>query len=375
MISATLGTFPKSKSRLWRNEVEQERFTSLDRGLLREAFREGLVRSGSEPGEALRQSLRAGRLQKLRRLGLAEEVEPSRWRLDPDLEPVLRRMGERGDIIKTMNRALTRERIARPHGDRVIYDATVEATRLVGRVVERGLSDEINDRHYLIVDGVDGRAHYVEAGWADEADPVREGTIVAIAPRPVAAIDADRTVAAVAEASGSRYAIELHLRHDRTATQSFAEAHVRRLEAMRRAGVGVERLPDGSWVIAPDHLERAAAYERLQAKASPVRIDTLSAVRLELLAGMEGATWLDRELVAEQPTALHDRGFGSDVGEALRRRRAWLIDQSSRARNRVGWSTAQNCLRTCGDESWPRGSTAFGGPRHTLPRASARRAN
>jgi hypothetical protein len=32
----------------------------------------------------------------------------------------------------------------------------------------------------------------------------------------------------------------LHLEHDPTATATFAETHVRRLEAMRRFGSGVE---------------------------------------------------------------------------------------------------------------------------------------
>jgi hypothetical protein len=57
--------------------VEQERFTSLDRGLLREAD-QGIVSSGTVAGDAFRQTLRAGRLQKLCRLGLAEETAPGR---------------------------------------------------------------------------------------------------------------------------------------------------------------------------------------------------------------------------------------------------------------------------------------------------------
>jgi hypothetical protein len=41
--------------------VEQERFTSLDRGLLRDAD-QGVVSSGAVAGDAFRQTLRAGRL-------------------------------------------------------------------------------------------------------------------------------------------------------------------------------------------------------------------------------------------------------------------------------------------------------------------------
>src|SRR3546814_15865591 len=50
-----------------RREVEQERFTSLDQGLLRDVGEDGLVGPGTAAGDAFRQTPRAGRLQKLRR--------------------------------------------------------------------------------------------------------------------------------------------------------------------------------------------------------------------------------------------------------------------------------------------------------------------
>ena len=309
-------------------EVEQERFTSLDRGLLGDIGEDGLVRSGTAAGDAFRQTLRAGRLHKLHRLGLAEEIEPGRWRLADDLEPVLRRMGERGDIIKTMHREMTREGRDRATSEYAIYDpADTEARRLVGRVVARGLSDEINDRHYLIVDGVDGRAHYVDIGRADTTEPLPDGAIIAIAPKRAAPRDVDRTIAEIAAANDGQYSVDIHLRHDPTATAAFAETHVRRLEAMRRRDIGVDRQPDGTWTIAPDHLDRAAAYERSRARASPVIVAMLSAVALDRQVGADGATWLARELLADTPTSLRDAGFGRQVRQALDRRRQWLIEQ------------------------------------------------
>lgn len=32
----------------------------------------------------------------------------------------------------------------------------------IGRIAAKDLSDELNDRGYLVVDGIDGRAHYVK---------------------------------------------------------------------------------------------------------------------------------------------------------------------------------------------------------------------
>lgn len=46
---------------------------------------------------------------------------------------------------------------------------------------------------------------------------------------------------------------------------------------------------------------------------------------MERQIGADGATWLDHELVAENPELLRHSGFGRDVREAMERRRQWLI--------------------------------------------------
>ncbi|HEV2549405.1 MAG TPA: relaxase/mobilization nuclease RlxS [Stellaceae bacterium] len=311
-----------------REEMEQERFTSLDRRLLREADEQGIVRSGTTEGAAFRQTLRAGRLQKLKRLGLAEEVVPGEWKLADELEPTLRRMGERGDIIKTMHREMVGRGAPRAATDYSIYDPADPSTKpIVGRVVARGLSDEINDRHYLIVDGVDGRTHYADIGKAEATEVPPEGSIVAIEPKRAEPRKVDRTVAEVAAANNGRYSVDIHLRHDPRATATYAETHVRRLEAMRRLGAGVERQPDGTWIIAADHLEHATAFERMQVRISPVVVETLSELPLDRQVGADGATWLDRTLVTNAPPATRDLGFGREVRAALAQRQRWLIEQ------------------------------------------------
>ena len=96
-------------------EVDAERWTSLDRALRDIADEGGGVadlaarRRGEDP--ELRR-LMLGRAAKLERLGLAEPVGPAQWTLKPGLEPALRDLGIRGDIIKTMHRAMSRARVA-----------------------------------------------------------------------------------------------------------------------------------------------------------------------------------------------------------------------------------------------------------------------
>ncbi|OWK18954.1 hypothetical protein AJ88_46675 [Mesorhizobium amorphae CCBAU 01583] len=179
--------------------MEHERFTSIDRQLLRMRDDDGLVSPASR--DAFRQTLHLGRLRKLERLGLAEEINPGRWRLDDDLNATLRRIGERRDIIKTMHRELTGNGLVRSAADYVVDDRSgAPAQPIVGRIVARGLGDEINDRHYVIVDAVDGKSHYIDIGKGEATAPTPAGCIVRVTPRNMEPRQVDRTVAEIAAA-------------------------------------------------------------------------------------------------------------------------------------------------------------------------------
>lgn len=304
-----------------RREIAAERFTGIDRRLLGSRDALGLVSAWDhDPAE---QSSRAGRLATLARMGLASEEGKGRFRLDDELETRLREIGRRGDIIATMHREL-RGRADIAHTGYAIYDPE-RGERLTGKVVAQGLSDEHADRRYLIVEATDGRSHYVDLGIDAPADAVHE-RIVRISPTPIGVRQADRTVAEVAAANGGNYSIDIHLSHDPTAMQAFAEAHVRRLEAIRRGGAEVERQPDGTWAIAPDHLDRVLAFERACATVWPVQLERLSDRPLEHMVRHNGATWLDEQLLTTEPERLRG-GFGAKVRSALDQRRRWLIEQ------------------------------------------------
>jgi hypothetical protein len=134
-------------------------------------------------------------------------------------------------------------------------------------------------------------------------------------------------LAEVAAANGGRYTVDLHLAHDQTASEAFARAHVRRLEALRRLTGGVERESDGTWRIAPDHIGRAVALEQRIARDRPMAVEIVSRMPLERMTRFDGATWLDRRLVGAEIEAARDAGFGRDVRIAQALRRQWLLDQ------------------------------------------------
>jgi type IV secretory pathway VirD2 relaxase len=304
-----------------RREMDAERFTGVDRRLLKDRNEQGFVSAWHR--DPVEQSLRAGRLGTLARLGLAREVGKGLYRVDEQLELRLREIGRRGDIIATMHHEL-RERADVTPADYAIFDPEKDS-EILGVVVAHGFADEHSDRRYLIVDASDGRSHYLELDGEQVVDPVEERLVrvVASAREPR---DVDRTIADIAAENAGIYSVDAHLRHDPTATPAFAEAHVRRLEAMQRGGDLVERHADGSWTVAPDHLDRVRVWERARAARRPVRLELVSDRPFERLARHDGATWLDEQCVGSEPERLQG-GFGARAQRALALRRQWLIEQ------------------------------------------------
>jgi type IV secretory pathway VirD2 relaxase len=329
-----------------RRDIDSERLTSTDRALIRDADNEHVVSSKNR--DPVFQSLRAGRLQKLEQLGLADNLGGGRWKLGDELDIKLRALGERGDIIKALNRTLKAKGLERPPSTQRLHTLAGSIDKpITGRIVARGLSDEYHDRHYLIVDGLDGAVHYVDIGKGDAVAPIPKGAILEITPRSSGVRVVDQTIATVAAANDGRYNIDAHLAHDPSASERFAESHVRRLEAMRRAGSRVERAADGSWAIAPDHLERVAAYEAKLTKDRPVIVKTLSALPLDQQQKFNGATWLDHELVSDASTPVYNAGFGKEMKAALTTRRQWLMAQGLGEKGELGlWKPSPIVLDT-----------------------------
>ena len=275
-------------------EVEQERWTSLDRTLQREAGEDGRVQIErfNEPRLQRQRLLLIGRLQCLQRLGLADETQPGTWAVHADAEKTLRALGERGDIIRTMQRAMRGE----PR-ELAVFEPGDDDRTILGRVAAKGLADELHDRGYLVIDGTDGKAHYVALNARDELANYPAGAVVEV--RGSAEVRAaDKNIAALA--SDGLYRTDHHLaieqgraKPDRD-PQEVVAAHVRRLEALRRAGI-VERVTDGLWKVPDDLAERGRQYDAQ--RLGGVAVGLKSHLPIERQARVIGATWLDQQLI------------------------------------------------------------------------------
>lgn len=231
-------------------EVEADRFTRLDRALLNHSDQGFLVISAMPPTDRDTHAAHMGRLRKLEDMGLVRERQTGVWQLGQDIERKLRSLGQQGDIVKTMHKVLREAGIDRASISYAVFDTAKPNNRIVGRVAGIGLTDEINDRHYVVVDGMDGKVHYADVGHLSPDLVPEKGMIVAIENRTSGEEERQRT-----------------------------------------------------------------------------RLRILSYMNLGRLVEAEGATWLDRELLASRPEGLGVSGFGTLVQTALGRRRQWLVSQ------------------------------------------------
>ncbi|SFI52252.1 Type IV secretory pathway, VirD2 components (relaxase) [Caulobacter sp. UNC279MFTsu5.1] len=163
-------------------EVGAERWTGLDRRLVSAAKGTGEIDLRPSRGDQLDDRGRLiGRLQVLQRYGLAEEGAPGRWRIVEDLEPRLRELALRGDIIKSLHRSMGAQE--RDPATLVIEGARLEAP-VIGRVAERGLHNELDGQAYVVIDGVDGRLHHFRFRDLAAAGDTPVGGIVEVRDAP-----------------------------------------------------------------------------------------------------------------------------------------------------------------------------------------------
>jgi type IV secretory pathway VirD2 relaxase len=197
-------------------EVEADRWTRLDRTLESQATRnDRIIDLRPNVDRALDGDTRSalvGRMRKLERLGLAQPVGPGRWYLSERTEPTLRTLGERNDIIKRIHRGLAELQIQRSVGDYVLEGGDPAQT-IIGRLIARGLDDELQGSAYAVIDGTDGRTHHVRLPDLNATSDGAPGSIVELRrfkdamgrERTAIAVRSDLPLTAQVEAAGATW--------------------------------------------------------------------------------------------------------------------------------------------------------------------------
>lgn len=226
-----------------------------------------------------------------------------------------------------------------------VFEPGDDSRTIIGRVAAKGMADELHDRGYLVIDGMKGKAHYVALDARDELANYPIGAVVEV--RGSAEVRAaDKNIAALA--SGGLYRTDHHLAIEQgrakpgRVPQEVVAAHVRRLEALRRAGI-VERVAEGLWKVLDDLAERGRQYDA--ERLGGVAVELKSHLPFERQARVIGATWLDQQLIGGG-RGLGDLGFGGEVKNTLQQRADFLTEQGLAERRGQRVILARNLLGT-----------------------------
>lgn len=247
--------------------VEKERLVGIDYRLAEDASRTpfhvvDLRRAPTRDDPFIRQERgrKLRRLAHLEKLGLASEVELGLWKIDPDFMPKLRELGMREDIIKTMHEKLRR---LEPGVEGIIFDANnPQLLKLEGKVIHRGLSDELYDSHYALIKAKDGFAYYVQLpqGEGRGRREIEVGDMVSVeVKRKDELRKVDKTISDSAKQNGGVYDIELH---EREVTKSvslpsgvtpaqYISNFRKRLSVLGRNGL-IQQTGSGQWRVPSD---------------------------------------------------------------------------------------------------------------------------
>jgi hypothetical protein len=108
---------------------------------------------------------------------LADALDPACWTLKPGIEQTLRQLGIRGDITKTMHQAMSAGG-HEPDVSTFALHGEELSDPVLGKLVKRGLDDELMGSAYAIVAGIDGRTHHLRFNDIELTGDAPAGAIV-----------------------------------------------------------------------------------------------------------------------------------------------------------------------------------------------------
>lgn len=303
-------------------QIEAERWTQLDRQLTRNANRHGIIdlapHPDQKPDEYLAQKV--GRLRKLESLGLAHQVGPGQWVMVEGAERTLRELGERGDIIKRMHRALTERGIERSASAYVLAGESL-SDPIIGRLIDRGLDDELKSTAYAVIDGTDGRTHHIRFPTLDAAGDGRAGSIVELRryedaqgrSRVALAVRSDLDLDAQVKASGATWIDRQLVARDPAPLSSSGFGQEVKAAMESRADhlvtQGLARR-QGQQVIYSRNLLETLRRQELDSVATKLAADTGMPFRKSASGEFVGGVYRERLMLASGRFAMLDDGLG-----------------------------------------------------------------
>lgn len=293
------------------------------------------------------------RLHHLSTLGLAEESSFGIWRVNNNLVKSIREVVEFKQIEKTVN-----DTFQQPRGWVKFDKDSTKVDAIYGVIRGKGVSDDTMDRGHLLVDGVDGKVHFVPMFVNEAYMKYRAGDhikLFVIKPPPISA-PSDNNFSTFAE-KGDRFynrsdfinfvKDKKKLPNDITPYE-YADAHEKRLITLLARGI-VQRDESDTLkrvVIPKDLLGRIEAYQQslksLPKNRQGIQVIDSEPVQQQIKA--RGVTFLDRILIDKAP-GIVNINFGAEVIVALEERKKFLLAHGLAVKHHEGIRVDRESLK------------------------------
>ena len=304
--------------------VDAAGHTALDTSLAKQ-LSDGVVdtRRPVQSGRVWQRQLEVRRLKRLSQMGLAERLGSGRWKVDSDFGEKLRQISERKQIVAAIHRTMHQSgvEIGQPLSaecitERNMFDPNrLGASRITGIVRQFGRPDDTKPGGFVLIEDLKGSPIFSKVADDETFESLKQGQVITLKPHAKGPRNIDRSIAAFASKNQGIYSEASHATQSDRVSPAYAQAHVRRLEALRRQKL-VTRKVDRTWSIPENYLERAALYEADRARRLPAGLERSSHQTLRQMESARGATWLDSALMKDGM----DETLGSNFKTAFEKR-------------------------------------------------------
>lgn len=157
-----LGT-PMEEDMLRRRQqaITRKHLTEIDRDILRMVDNNNRITfEGRLPRDHVQTEKRLqmiGRLQFLESMGFAQKAGVLTWEISSHMETGLKTYQLSQDILKRSHGLMGR--VTEPDLP-LVHTPLKEGERIAGRVIGMGLHNELEDKRFILIEGVDGKVHY-----------------------------------------------------------------------------------------------------------------------------------------------------------------------------------------------------------------------
>ncbi|MBU2768276.1 DUF3363 domain-containing protein [Acidithiobacillus ferrivorans] len=154
-------------------QIQQDRFTDLDREILKGMGEDGRFHADSTTPKGLQL---VARLDYLQKHGLAEKQPNNSWVVDPKTEKALREMGRMNDRTKMLS--AYQSVITNPDAAPEVHLKLKAGERIMGRVVAAG--DDEDDKAFTIIEGLDNKIHVIDGLGKLHGNAIKTGHLIAL---------------------------------------------------------------------------------------------------------------------------------------------------------------------------------------------------